>query len=208
MSVWDSSLELPRQGLQGQGFARRAMAYLLDTGIYYGVFFATTLFLGILIGFIKTTAFPQYKLVFGGKELPGLLSYGLSFLLIMLYDAVFEWLYGATPAKVLLGMRVVNENGEPCSLPAALIRGVLRLVDSLFFAIPAYAAMSSSTLRQRIGDKAAHTVVVRKDDPRVTRLRPGGNFLLAVLIALLLIVAFALFTFLLTIQVQRIQPSV
>ncbi len=55
----------------------------------------------------------------------------------MLYFMIFEWLYGASPAKIILHMRVVKENGDPCNFVSALIRGVLRLVDGLFFGMVA-----------------------------------------------------------------------
>lgn len=32
---------------------------------------------------------------------------------ILLYFVIYEWFYGATVGKLILGMRVVNANGDP-----------------------------------------------------------------------------------------------
>jgi hypothetical protein len=76
-------------------------------------------------------------------------------------------------------MRVVREDGGRPGLWAALVRGALRFVDGLFFAIPAALAMEGSPLRQRIGDRVAHTVVVGYRDPLVRMQRSWLWFALA-----------------------------
>jgi uncharacterized RDD family membrane protein YckC len=101
--------------------------------------------------------------------------------MIVLYFAVFEWLYGATLGTLLLRMRVIRVSGAPCTLKAALIRSVLRFVDGFFFATPAYATMKAP-LQQRIGDKSAHTVVVDAKSPAIREPRYGGWFVVAALL--------------------------
>lgn len=96
----------------------------------------------------------------------------------MLYFAIFEWAYGATLGKLVLGMRVVQENGDPCSFGSAFIRGLLRYIDSLFFAIPAYTSMKHP-FYQRIGDKAAKTIVIGSTDPIIRQPRAWWWFPIA-----------------------------
>jgi uncharacterized RDD family membrane protein YckC len=108
------------------------------------------------------------------------------------YFAVFEWLYGATPGKAVLGMRVVRENGEPCSLGPAFTRALLRYVDGLLFGLPALATMKEP-LHQRIGDKAAKTVVVSAQDPIIQQPRAWWWFLVAAGLYLALDVIVTLF---------------
>jgi len=69
---------------------------------------------------------------------------------------------GQTPGKALLGLRVMREGGYPITLAHSAIRNILRFVDML----PALYAVGVLVLlgnrkRQRLGDLAAGTVVVR-----------------------------------------------
>lgn len=77
------------------------------------------------------------------------------------YFALFEGLLGTTPGKRVFRLRVVRAaDGRPCGPAAALVRTLLRLVDNLAFSLPGIAAIMSSPLRQRLGDRVAHTLVV------------------------------------------------
>jgi len=64
---------------------------------------------------------------------------------------------------MLLGIKVIREdNGEVPGLGAATIRTLLRPVDGLFSYLVAFISVSVSSKRQRLGDMAARTLVVRK----------------------------------------------
>lgn len=83
-------------------------------------------------------------------------------LISLLYFVILEGLTGATVGKKLLKLRVVRESGEACGLRPALIRNILRIVDSLpFFYVLGLILIARSSKNQRIGDKLAKTVVVR-----------------------------------------------
>lgn len=81
-------------------------------------------------------------------------------LLPLAYFGVLEALYGATPGKMLLGLRVVRADGAPIGWREAVVRNLLRYVDSLFAYLVAAIAAWSSPERQRLGDRAAETVVL------------------------------------------------
>ena len=73
-----------------------------------------------------------------------------------------EALTGGTVGKGMVRIRVVNEHGEHPSVSAAIVRNILRPVDALFFYLVGAAFALTSPHGQRFGDRAAHTVVVRR----------------------------------------------
>jgi uncharacterized RDD family membrane protein YckC len=86
------------------------------------------------------------------------------FLLAMAYYIVLEGYWGQTLGKKLLGIKVVQEDtGAVPGVRAAAIRSVLRLVDGLFSYLVAFIAVLASAKNQRLGDMAAHTLVVRDE---------------------------------------------
>jgi uncharacterized RDD family membrane protein YckC len=159
----------------GIKFGRRAWAYIIDTVIYFAVGSAIEFILAMIIAF---------GFIIAGQGVPldvqsdFWVSFFVEVTLIIIYYTLFEWLFGATLGKVILKMRVVQNNGEPCRLVAALVRMLLRYVDGLFFGIVAYTVMKSSNNR-RIGDKKAKSVVVRVDDPLIQQPRSWVWFYVA-----------------------------
>jgi uncharacterized RDD family membrane protein YckC len=88
---------------------------------------------------------------------------GLSTLIFFLYFILLEGYLGQTVGKMLLGIQVVREDtGEIPGLGAATIRTLLRLIDGLFGYLVGFIAVVASLKRQRIGDMAARTLVIRK----------------------------------------------
>ena len=83
-------------------------------------------------------------------------------LLAILYYIVMEATQGATLGKMALGLRVVKTNGSPISWSESIIRNLLRIIDGLFFYLVGAILIWNSPLRQRLGDRAANTVVVRR----------------------------------------------
>ena len=91
-------------------------------------------------------------------------SQGLTYLVaVLLYFTLLEGYLGQTVGKMLLGIKVIREdNGEVPGLGTAALRTVLRLIDGLFGYLVGFIAVMASAKRQRLGDMAAHTLVVRK----------------------------------------------
>jgi uncharacterized RDD family membrane protein YckC len=98
----------------------------------------------------------------GGFDLPtGPLMVGLG--LCIAYFVVFEAIRGATLGKLATNLRVVRENdGGPIDWSAAIIRNVLRPIDGLVLYLVGFIAICVSPKRQRIGDRVAGTIVVRR----------------------------------------------
>ena len=74
------------------------------------------------------------------------------------YFAFAEWRWGQTIGKNALGMRVTTDSGERPTWNAAAIRNLLRIVDSV---VIGPIMIATSARRQRLGDRLAHTVVIR-----------------------------------------------
>lgn len=76
------------------------------------------------------------------------------------YYAVPEAHYGQTPGKALLGLIVVDTDGYPASRWAVGFRTLLRPLDAVtLFVVPVVGIWDG---RQRLGDRAAGTVVARR----------------------------------------------
>lgn len=82
-------------------------------------------------------------------------------ILTLLYFIVMEATRGATLGKMALGLRVVKTDGSPISWSESIIRNLLRIIDGLFVYLVGAILVWTSPLRQRLGDRAAKTVVIR-----------------------------------------------
>jgi uncharacterized RDD family membrane protein YckC len=58
-------------------------------------------------------------------------------------------------------LRVVRQDGAALDWQAAVVRNILRIIDGLFFYLVGAIAVWISKSKQRLGDMAAHTIVVR-----------------------------------------------
>lgn len=87
--------------------------------------------------------------------------------LIALYYPVLEGLEGGTVGKFILGIRVVDYQGQYPGIVKALVRTLFRLVEVnpyLCGGLPAGVVVMLSRRKQRLGDMVARTLVVYQDD--------------------------------------------
>lgn len=182
--------------LVGRGYWPRAGAYLIDNVfvlvVAYGSSTCAGLLLGLFFALLGRVPEPNMQAIEGLSTLFGFGTF-------LAYYALCEGLGGATVGKLLLGLLVVRTDGGPCGLGAALLRAVLRFIDGLLFGLPALLSMREP-LNQRLGDRAAGTLVVDARSPHLLETRPTWALPLAVAlwaagqflaIALLLLVALA-----------------
>jgi len=79
-----------------------------------------------------------------------------------LYWVVFEGLWGTTIGKKVIGLRVVDEQGNVPGIVKSLIRNVLRIVDALpTLYIIGMLLVYTNDDNQRLGDMIGDTYVVR-----------------------------------------------
>lgn len=79
---------------------------------------------------------------------------------VVAYYVLTQRRNGRSPGKALVGIRVVDAQGDTPSTGALIRRSVPLLVDYLF--LVAFIAMMSSPYRQRLGDRWGHTYVIRE----------------------------------------------
>jgi hypothetical protein len=96
---------------------------------------------------------------------------------------VFEGLFGATAGKLILGMRVIQDDGSPCNFGSAFYRGLWRYIDALFFGLVAYTTMNAPQ-QKRLGDKRAHTMVVSRNEVGLINPHHWSRFLIALAVYL------------------------
>lgn len=82
------------------------------------------------------------------------------FVLGFSYFIVLEKVAGKTVGKYLLGMRVVDEDGNNISWGKSLGRNLLRFVDGFFFYLVGIIVIAVSDENQRVGDLASLTYVI------------------------------------------------
>ncbi len=105
----------------------------------------------------------SFSSAFGINE--GLYYTFLGFILLVSlpgYYALMEALNkGQTLGKLVLGIRVINEQGNILTLSQTILRGVLLFIDLLLsIGVIGCLFISASRKRQRLGDLAAATLVV------------------------------------------------
>jgi len=132
---------------------RRILATVVD-GLVFGVLYAV---MALLFGTVTSVGPANWS---GSlTALPSVL-YGV---IVLLYYILMEGYLGQTVGKMVVGIKVVREdNGEVPGVGGATIRTLLRIVDGLFSYLVAFIAVLISGKNQRLGDMAAHTLVVRK----------------------------------------------
>ena len=135
------------------GVGRRSIAALVDGIILLAVSFP----LGHYRHVRSPSGMTTYSIHFGGGAFLGLIG------LVIVYHSIMEATVGATLGKMAMGIRVVQADGSKCTWRGAIVRDLLRVIDFLPFAYLAGAiSVWSSPTRQRLGDRAGETVVIRK----------------------------------------------
>ncbi len=134
----------------GQAYGQAQQQY---AGV--GVRFLAVLIDGIILGVVGGL------LSFVFRNAPGL-GGSIVGILAIVYFIVMEATQGATLGKMALGLRVVKMDGSPISWTESVVRNLLRIIDGLFVYLVGAIFVWTSPLKQRLGDRVAHTVVIRK----------------------------------------------
>jgi uncharacterized RDD family membrane protein YckC len=144
-----------------EGLWVRFLALAVDGLILSGIF----LFIGLAV--FQALVMQGRFGVKGEEPFPWYLWLAFS-VAAFVYFLVCEAQWSQTLGKRLFGLRVVRSDGGRVGYGAAFARTALRIIDFLPFAYLAAAiAVTLTPRKQRLGDLAAGTVVVR---PRTVRL--------------------------------------
>jgi uncharacterized RDD family membrane protein YckC len=131
--------------MQGVGVFRRAVAVIIDGILLAIVFYVVAYATGNTnpAGFSMTGA-------------PALISFVIGFG----YFIGMEATKGATLGKIAMGLKVVKQDGGAMDWQASIIRNLLRIIDGFAFYLVGAIVVWVSKSKQRLGDMAAHTLVV------------------------------------------------
>jgi uncharacterized RDD family membrane protein YckC len=147
--------------LEYVGVGRRFVALIID-GIILGIIFS-------IISWITGMDFSGGIMAAHGDFASRVahMSPGgaLQIIVPFVYFIVMEAVLGATVGKMALGIRVVKLDGSPISWWQSIVRNLWRILDILPGVIPYLLGallIWSSPTRQRLGDRLAQTVVVRR----------------------------------------------
>jgi uncharacterized RDD family membrane protein YckC len=86
----------------------------------------------------------------------------LFFAALFVYYAILEAIFSASVGKLVFGMRVVMRDGSRATGLAVVVRNLVRIPEAMFLYVPAGVSYLASPQRQRLGDHAARTVVIRR----------------------------------------------
>ena len=152
------------------GVGARFGAGLIDLGVFLALAVALKVATGG--GLLSTTT--QRNPQTGVTATYYAVSINLSGWLALLYLALLaayyigmEARFGGTLGKLARGLRVVRVDGRPMTWRTAATRTVWRLADGFPYILPYLSGALHVLLtarKQRMGDRAAGTIVVRTDD--------------------------------------------
>jgi uncharacterized RDD family membrane protein YckC len=144
--------------------AWRFTAVLIDTVVLLGLWISVLMiYILVLAGQGKIdpndpAAAQQLSQELGGSGILNIVILGSLFV----YYAVLEAIFAASIGKLVCRMRVVMADGSRATGLAVVVRNVIRVPEAIFFYIPSGISCAVSPHRQRLGDHAARTVVVRR----------------------------------------------
>lgn len=141
--------------LPAAGPVPRAIAWLIDTAIRWGILLVTS----IVVGLMGKAGVGIYLIVY--------------FVVFWGYPILCETLFdGQTPGKRALELRVIADDGAPVGWLASIVRNLLRTVDFLPLAYGVgLVASYADPWGRRLGDMVAKTMVIHAPRDR-HHLRP------------------------------------
>jgi uncharacterized RDD family membrane protein YckC len=151
----------------------RFTAVLIDTVVLLGLWIIVLMvYIFVLAGQGKIdpndpAAAQQLSQEIGGSGVLNVALLGSLFI----YYAVLEAIFSASIGKLVCRMRVVMADGSRATGLAVVVRNVIRVPEAIFFYVPSGISCAVSPRRQRLGDHAARTLVVRR---RMTVTAPGA----------------------------------
>lgn len=111
-------------------------------------------------------------------EFSGMLSFSLVWPIVYFLVVTFmEGRYGRGPGKWLLGLRVVRSDLKACGFWKALVRNILKIIDSEFQGLVGILTMTFSNNRQRLGDLVADSLVIYEPPNPEKRRKVKGRII-------------------------------
>jgi uncharacterized RDD family membrane protein YckC len=153
--------------LELAGLGNRALACLLDTVLTWVAITLVTLLAWLLVVLIQLPAIPSnVRAILSGVTI--MIATFVAFAITFGYYIYFEvfW-HGQTPGKRVAQIRVIEQNGQPVSVSAVVIRNLIRVFDEGLLLIGLLPMLIDKNER-RFGDLAAGTLVIRERLPQLS----------------------------------------
>lgn len=134
-----------------------------------GAFLADALLMGAVLAGVGALLF------YGRSDGPSiqLVLFGLATIQVVYFTAFEYYWKGRTPGKALFGIRVTELGDNPPSFLSAFTRNTLRLLDFFLLGyLVSIFLIASGTRMQRIGDRIAETVVLRRKPGAISGPQP------------------------------------
>ncbi len=138
----------------------RVVAIIVDTIILAIVMVVLSLPLGMQAMMMNMTNYTNPAAA-AGLAGSSMLFTVLSLLIGLGYFTYFEGTTGQTIGKRMVNIKVVKENGKQVTYMDALVRTILRMIDGIGMYIVGLIVVLASEKKQRVGDMAAKTLVVK-----------------------------------------------
>ena len=155
----------PQEQVGYASLGMRFAAVLVDTLVLFGVLILImTVYVAVLAAQGKvnpsdpTAAQEVSRQIAASSAQVDFLFFGALFV----YYAILEAIFSASVGKLVFGMRVVMRDGSRATGLAVVIRNLVRIPEAMLLYIPAGLSYLASPQRQRLGDHAARTVVIRR----------------------------------------------
>jgi uncharacterized RDD family membrane protein YckC len=159
---------------------RRVVAFIIDgvllTAVFAGLFFALANHTDQALNLTGTNlhvTFNNDTYYLDGGDATSF--YVAELLIWLLYGGVVQGLTGGTLGKLICGIRVMREDGSRPGIGRGVLRWVLFIVDDFPYFIPmltGFIVALTNDRRQRVGDLAAGTFVVRAGTAAVPVPKP------------------------------------
>jgi len=145
--------------IQYQGVGIRFVALLIDVIILEIInYILTFLFGGSGVAYDASTGAVTIGAAYYAMA-------GLMLVIALLYFTLLLGIYGQSVGMMLVKIKVVKEaDSSPISYGAAFVRTILLVIDAIPYIVPLLLGailIWTSDKKQRLGDRVAHTVVVK-----------------------------------------------
>lgn len=82
-------------------------------------------------------------------------------LAVTIFIIYMDGIHGGTPGKLIVGVRIVNEQGEYIGIPTAILRYIGKILSGIILGI-GYLMIAWDPKKQGLHDKIAETYVIYK----------------------------------------------
>lgn len=144
------------QDIEYKGVGIRFVAQVVDCLICMIMF---GIIGSVVAGMVGGTTADGFELEGGSAAMVQLLTFVFSILYFSILEAYWN---GQTLGKKITGIQVIREDGSTPTFSTCCIRNIMRIIDGFAFYLVAAVSVWASSTNQRLGDRIAHTYVVKK----------------------------------------------